>query len=310
MELYKKHRPTTFKEVVGQDAICKMMEAKLKEGNFPHATLFTGPSGCGKTTLARIAKTRLKCSDLDYCEMNCADFRGIDSIREIRARMGLSPMGGTCRIWLVDECHKLTNDSQNALLKMLEDTPNHVYFMLCTTDPAKLLKTILTRCTEYRVQSLAPKKIFQVLVNTLVKEHGSEGDRYLGEKVAERLIEVADGSARRALVLMEQILTLEEEDDQIEALEKADVRRQAIELARALINPRCKWPEVAAIIKGLDEEPETLRYMILGYATNVLLGGGKLAARAYLLISIFRDNWYDSKKAGLAASCYEVFHAK
>src|SRR5690606_3369465 len=110
-------------------------------GDIPHAMLFTGPSGCGKTTLARILRVKLRCSDNDFQEINAADFRGIDSIRSMRQQVGAAPLGGDSRIWLIDEAHSMTADAQNAFLKLLEDTPRHVYFFLATTDPQKLKKT-------------------------------------------------------------------------------------------------------------------------------------------------------------------------
>ena len=156
MELYKKYRPKNFKRIVGQPTITEQLTSMTRSNQFPHSSLFSGPSGCGKTTLARIMRNKLDCGDQDFQEVNCADFRGIDMVRDIRNRMNLAPIGGECRVWLIDEAHQLSSQAQNAFLKILEDTPSHVYFMLATTDPQKLIPTIRTRCAEFKVSSLNP----------------------------------------------------------------------------------------------------------------------------------------------------------
>src|SRR5678816_4466960 len=112
-ELYKRIRPKRLKDLIGQDGAVKSIEKLLASSKMPHALLLTGPSGCGKTTIARILKAHLHCSDQDFFERNCADFRSVDDIREIRRHLDLRPLGGESRIWLIDECHKLTNDAQN-----------------------------------------------------------------------------------------------------------------------------------------------------------------------------------------------------
>lgn len=306
MELYKKYRPKKLKDLVGQPEAVKVLTDMVKKETIPHALLLTGPSGCGKTTVARILKSELDCSESDFTEVNAADFRGIDSIRDIRSRMNLAPMGGSCRIWLVDEAHKLTNDAQSVLLKMLEDTPQHVYFMLATTDPNKLIKTIHTRCTEIRVKPLSGRDI-QGLVKTVADLESVD----LGEEVLERIAETAEGSARKALVLLDSVIGLKTADEMIECIRSSSGKVQAIELARLLLQPRSSWPEVATVLKGIkDEDPESLRAMVLSYMTSVLLGGGKMSSKAFQIIQSFRDNFYDSKYSGLVAACYEVIMAK
>ncbi len=301
-ELYKKHRPKSLSDIVGQPEIVKLLQQKLAQNNLPHALLFSGPSGCGKTTLARILRKELHCGRYDFNEVNCADVRGIDEVRKIRARMGQSPLGGKCRIWLIDEAHKLTNDAQNALLKMLEDTPNHVYFMLATTDPQKLLRTIRTRCTEISVKPLKTSDMKKLLKHVLLVEKTK-----IQENVLDRIIEQSEGSPRKALVFLDQVIGVEDPEDQIELILSNTLETQAIDIARALFNPRTKWSEMASKLKGVQtEEPENLRWLILGYARTILLSGGKMAPRAYLIIDTFRDHFFDSKHAGLAAACYEI----
>ncbi len=303
-ELYKKHRPTSFKTMKGQDETVEILKGLVKKKKVPHCILLSGPSGCGKTTLGRILKKKLNCGDADFYEVNAADFKGIDTVRDLRSRINFSPIDGDCRIWLIDECHELTKQAQNAFLKMLEDTPSHVFFILATTHPDKLLPTIKTRATHFVLGDIDPLSL-QDLIQTVAKKEKIR----LSEEVTEALVDHSEGSARKALVLLHQISELDEED-RVDAIEKADTKRAAIELARALISPRGKWTDVASIIKDLDEDPESLRWMILSYSQSVVLGGGKLAKRAAFLLEIFGENFYDSKKAGLTLACWNVFHGE
>lgn len=310
MGLYQKHRPKTFKEVLGQDEAVKVLTQALKRKQLPHAILLTGDSGCGKTTIARILKKEINCGDLDFTEMNCANFRGIEMVRDLQNGIMLSPMNGSSRIFLIDECHQLTKDAQHAMLKLLEDTPPHVYFMLATTEPAKLIAPIKTRCTEIKVR-LLPDNLLTQVVKTV---HGKECAEKkilvpLDEEVVEKIVSLSEGSARKALVLLDSIFAIESSEEQLLSLEKTNYKHDAINIARALFDPRSKWPDVAKLL-NIEEEPERIRHLILGYATQIVLKGGKTSARAYLIISVFRDNWYDCGKAGLVASCYEVMNTK
>ena len=145
-----KYRPKRLADFLGNTETVQALRALMEREEMPHTILFTGPSGTGKTTLARIVARRLQCSEHDLQELNTADFRGIDTIRDVVRNMALCPMSGSCRVWILDEVHQLSKDAQHALLKALEDTPKHVYFLLATTDPAKLLPTIRTRCVTFK----------------------------------------------------------------------------------------------------------------------------------------------------------------
>lgn len=301
-ELFRKYRPKTFKAVIGQDRAVSLLTGLLKTG-LPHQLLFTGPSGCGKTTLARILKAKLKCGNRDWTEINCADFKGIDMVRDIRRTMNLVPIDGETRIWLIDEAHKLTTDAQNAFLKILEEPPASVYFFLATTDPNKLLKTIQTRCTEVATASLSVAATTSLIRSVVDKEDRGT----ITNDVLDKLVEASDGSARKALVILQQVLSQDGEDSQLATINAATANNQAISLCRALLNPRIQWADVAKLLKTIDEEPESLRRAVLGYASGCLLGNTTtIHARAYEIIAAFGENYYDTGRAGLVASCYEM----
>ena len=306
LALYRKYRPRSLKGVLGQDGAVASLQRLIDKDKVPHAIMLTGASGCGKTTIARILKQHLQCGDSDFVEINAADTKGVDTVRDIRRQCNLRPIAGLSRVWLIDEAHKLTNDAQNALLKIMEDTPKHAYFMLATTDPHKIIRTIHTRCAEIKLAEMSSKAIEQVVRRVMEREKMDCSDEVVAE-----IVEASAGSARKALVLLEQVGWLESNEEQIKAVQATSASKdQAILLARALINPRVSWPEVAAILKELKDDPEGLRYLVLGYCRSVLLGGGGLAPRAYMIIDIFSGNFYDSKHAGLAAACWEVVNAR
>jgi len=301
--LYQRYRPSTFKEVLGQPEVVNTLRKHLQVGTTPHAILFTGPSGCGKTTLARILRRALECDDVDFVEVNAADYRGIDMVRDIRQRVSMSPMAGATRVWLIDEVAQLTSAAQDSFLKLLEDPPRHVYFLLATTDPQKLKNTIITRCEEIKVKALSVKALERLVVQTYEAECGIG----MSEEIRDKIVDIADGSARKALVLLSQVMGEEDEEKQLRMLGQADSKRQAIELCRFLL-AGSSWAKVAKVLKEIGDDPEQIRYMMLGYMRSVLLGGGVKAERAAEVIDRFQDNFYDSKAAGLVLACWDVLH--
>lgn len=304
-ELYRVHRPTSFKQVVGQEKVIEVLDKHLKQGDFPHAILLYGASGCGKTTLARIVAKRLGASDRDTVEVNGAEARGIDDVRAIQQRMGLSPLGGKCRLWIIDECHKMSNDAQTAMLKTLEDTPAHCYFILCTTDPDKILTTVRGRCTQLALKPLKPDEVERVVLEVADKTGIS-----LSKTILKAIISSADGSGRRALKLLEMAAGLESEDKQLEVVSSRDLRRKAFDLARALVwDPRPQWDKVRAILEEIEgEDPEGVRRLILACAGKEVLKGGKGAERGAHLLRKFQYNFFETGRPGLILACWEAFH--
>jgi len=297
--LYQKHRPVEWKQVIGQPEAVNTLRKHMAANSTPHAILFSGPSGCGKTTLARILRRELGCADVDFVEINAANYRGIDMIRDIQQRVGLSPLGGDVRVWLIDEVAQLTAAAQDSFLKLLEDPPGHVYFILATTDPQKLKATIITRCEEIKVKALSPKSIERLVHETAEKEAIT-----LTDEVLAKVIDIADGSARKALVLLSQVMGEPDEEKQLRMLGQADSKRQAVEICRLMLKQNANWSDAAKVLKETTDDPEQIRYLIIGYMRSVLLGGGKMASRAAEVIEVFQDNFYDSKAAGLALCCY------
>lgn len=305
-----KHRPKLWKHLIGQDTVVKMIRSKLDIGKFPHASMMTGPSGCGKTTAARIVKVKLQCHDGDYFEINAAskESRGINAVQEIESRMRLASLYGKARIWVLDECHKMTSDGQQSLIKLLEDMPAHVYFILATTDPGKLIKTIHTRCTEFKFAQLKEKDLTTIMRDVSDKEGWEPSDA-----VMERITEVSEGSARKALVVLGQVMELQTEEDRLAAVGKSETKHQARELTKLLMDGCRDWKKIAAILKDVEDEPESLRCMILGYANALLLNGAK-ANRACEIIAALESSWHYQSGIGgrsmLNSRCWELTQPK
>jgi DNA polymerase III gamma/tau subunit len=300
MSLYLKYRPKTLDQIKGNTDILVALEGMLEDmQTCPHSFLLHGQTGCGKTTLARIIAERLGCSGTDFTELNSADVRGIDTVREIIKNSQLLAMGGKSRVWVIDECHKMTGDAQNALLKILEDTPSHVYFILCTTDPQKLLATVKGRCVQFQLTSLTEQQMFGLL-RKIVRDEKED----IEKEVYDQIINDAQGLPRNALQILEQVLSVPK-DRQLEiARQTALVQTQGIDLCRALIK-RESWGKVRRILEGLkDQEAETIRRIVLGYCQAVLLKEENDVAG--LIMEEFINPFYDSGFPQLTYACYTV----
>lgn len=294
--LHLKYRPNTLEEFHGNSDLVTYL-SNVKE--WPHSVLFHGTSGCGKTTLARIMANKLNCKGNDLREVDSADFRGIDTIREIRKQAQYKPLEGDCRVWILDEAHKMSNDAQNALLKILEDTPKHVYFMICTTDPQKLIATIRGRCSQHQVNPLSDKEMFKLL-RSVVKQEGQS----LIKSVYDQIIQDGMGQPRNTLQILNQVLNVPEEKRLSVAKQAAEEQSQSIELCRALLD-RSAWKKIATILTGLkDQEAESIRRHVLGYCNAVLLKSGN--ERAAVILEAFEEPLYNIGFPGLTLACYRA----
>ena len=219
--LYRKWRPQSFSELVGQDPITQTVRNSLASGRVAHAYLFCGPRGTGKTSMGRLLAKAANCLQpvegepcntcdscqaylegraMDLVEMDAASNRGIDEIRKLRDRVGLAPMAGRYKVYLVDEVHMLTPEAYNALLKTLEEPPPHIIFILATTEPHKVPATIISRCQRFDFRRLPLAAVVSRLEH-ICRQEGIQIEAAALQEIARS----ASGSLRDAINLVEQL---------------------------------------------------------------------------------------------------------
>ncbi|WP_288746992.1 DNA polymerase III subunit gamma and tau, partial [uncultured Corynebacterium sp.] len=224
MALYRKYRPATFAEVVGQEQVTTPLSAALDAGRINHAYLFSGPRGCGKTSSARIMARSLNCEhgptstpcgkcdscvslapggpgNLDVTELDAASHNGVEDMRELRDRAYYAPAESRYRIFIIDEAHMISPSGANALLKVVEEPPEHVIFIFATTEPEKIIGTIRSRTHHYPFRLLTPPAMKGLLQKTVA----SEGVQ-VEDAVYPMVIEAGGGSPRDTLSLLDQLL--------------------------------------------------------------------------------------------------------
>ena len=218
----RRYRPQSFAELIGQEHVAQALRNAITTNRVGHAYLFTGARGVGKTSAARIFAKALNCQtgptptpcnrcdicqgisageDVDVLEIDGASNRGIDEIRQLRQNAGVRPSRTRFKIYIIDEVHMLTREAFNALLKTLEEPPEHVKFIFCTTEPTKIPITILSRCRRYDFAGIVTRSIHERL-RQIVAAEGVEADSEALEVLARR----AAGSMRDSQSLLEQLL--------------------------------------------------------------------------------------------------------
>lgn len=316
--LYVKYRPKQWDEVLGNTKMIANLRALIEQENPPHAYLLSGPSGCGKTTIARIAATALGCSDLDFNEVDSADFRGIDMVRDLRHKSGYTGLKGLRRVWLIDECHKLTNDAQNALLKGLEDPPDHCFYFLATTDPDRLIKTVRGRCIPQEVEPLSMNDMVRLLSNVCNLEGRPLGKnvlRAIAKRHSDPAVDLNDEAnfskpacyPRFALQLLAKVIVAPEKE-QLAVIEKdSEVHTTAANVVKTLLS-HGGWQKVRAeLVKLSDDDVESVRWGCINYCREILLKGppGQHGTAADI-IDALKMPFFNSGLAGLTLACYTI----
>ena len=221
--LYRKYRPKDFSEIAGEGDIVKTLKNSLDNDRISHAYLFSGPRGVGKTTSARLIAKGINClkngissspcnecencreidngSFIDLIEIDAASNRGIDEIRELKDKINYQPSKGRKKIYIIDEVHMLTKEAFNALLKTLEEPPEHVIFILATTEPDKILPTIISRCQRYDFKSLTYTEVKDKLSEICRGENVEIDEGSLG-----LIYESSGGSMRDAISILERVI--------------------------------------------------------------------------------------------------------
>ena len=289
--LYRKYRPQTFDEVVGQDVIVKILKNAVLNNKLSHAYLFSGPRGTGKTSVAKILAKTINCYNLqgdkpcnecvsctqinnrqtnDIIEIDAASNNGIDEIRELKSKVNLVPSNSKYKVYIIDEVHMLTVGAFNALLKTLEEPPAHIIFILATTEPHKIPLTILSRCQRFDFKKISERKILEKLQEIVNKEKIEIELEALSE-----ISRLADGGLRDAISILDQVLAYS--NDKITLNDVHEVngtlpQSELFELIEAIIDKN-----VEKTLKMIDKYNDKGKNLVklteemINFARNVLI---------------------------------------
>jgi DNA polymerase-3 subunit gamma/tau len=224
MALYRKYRPENFDQVVGQEQVIRVLKNAVKENMISHAYLFSGPRGTGKTSVARILAKSVNCEKrtgynpcgrcsscinikegktMDLLEIDAASNRGIDEIRDLREKIKFAPTDSLYKVFIIDEVHMLTKEAFNALLKTLEEPPEHAIFVLATTEIHKVPNTIISRCQRHDFRRIKMSEIVSTIIDIAKKEKVKVEDEAL-----EMIAEASEGGLRDAISILDQIASV------------------------------------------------------------------------------------------------------
>ena len=319
LALYRKHRPQTFDEIVGQRAVVTALKNQVKYGQIGHAYLFCGTRGTGKTSTAKVFARAVNClhpvdgnpcNECELCregetgfnviEIDAASNNGVDNIRDLREEVQYTPSQGKYKVYIIDEVHMLSTAAFNALLKTLEEPPEHAIFILATTDPQKVLPTIVSRCQRYDFRRITTEDIFAQLRRV------SDAEGIQAEDAALSYIAgLSDGAMRDALSILDQChayyidrpITLADVEEVLGAVDE----RIFAEMTEALIRK-----DVAALLDGVgkvfDTGRDALQFAVSwnGYLRNLLVAK-VLGAQASQALKVSVD-----QLAGLKAQAEQV----
>lgn len=264
--LYRKYRPQTFNDVVGQEIIIKTLKNSIIQNKISHAYLFAGPRGSGKTTIAKILAKTVNCQNLngveacnkcvcctqnnsqnmDIIEIDAASNNGVDEIREINNKVNLVPSLGRYKIYIIDEVHMLTIGAFNALLKTLEEPPSHVIFILATTDPQKVPITILSRCQRFDFKKISEGKIAERLQYIVEQEKINIQVSALNE-----IARLGDGSLRDSIGILDQVIAYA--DGEVTLKDVHDVNGTISQQDLKLLIENICQNKIAEVMNILDE---------------------------------------------------------
>lgn len=294
--LHVKYRPGSLKKIVGQAAAVKAL-GSIIERKSAQSLLFTGPYGCGKTSLARIAALEFGCLADGIMELPAAVYTGIDDMRSILDGLQYRPFGESgLKCIILDEAHRLSKQAWDSLLKAIEEPPEYVYWMLCTTEPEKIPATIKSRCAPITLKLISDQDL-EKLVDRVCKAEGIE----ISDGIFQLVVREANGSARQALVNLNLCRDVEDRKEAAELLRTALESDPVLELCRYVTAGSGSWMKAMAIVEKLEgQSPEGVRIVVCNYLASVLKNAksDKAATATLRILDAFASPY--SQSEGLA----------
>ncbi len=301
MELINKYRPKLFKHVIGQDEICRSIRKAIKDGT-GRSFLLAGPTGVGKTTLGRLIAKDVGCPPNEVMEIDGASNTGIDDMRGITSHFGYKSLTGHPRVIIVDECHAISAQAWKSLLKSIEEPPEDVYWVLCTTELGKVPAEIKKgRCLVYSLKPISFEEIRESVFWVGKNEGMAIIDSPKGLNV---IADLAQGSMRAGLSMLAKAGHLTDEDDIMEICseEGGGANKEAIDLCRLLMG-NTNWKQVATCISNISSPPESVRIVVLRYMSAVALKKPK-PQKELAIMEEFSEPFQDREgKAPILLAC-------
>jgi DNA polymerase III subunit gamma/tau len=299
MPLYRKYRWEKLEDILGNEDAKTLILNSLEREDRPQTYLFYGPTGVGKTTTARILAKEFGCHKSELREYDIGSIGGVDNARKIKEDSIYPPLFGDVKVYILDECQNASKQFWEASLKLLEEPPPYIYFILCTTDPQKISDTIKGRATKIKFNSISDMDM-KLLLSTVLE---LEGFKEFPAEAIKEIVKIVKGCPREALNILDLVMEVSDDDEMIRIIKSYTIfEEQVIELCRALIKKKSS-NEVAKILKGLEKvDEEKIRRTVLSYTYKVLLN--KWDQHSANIINEFKDPFFNSGKPGLGLACF------
>ena len=301
--LYNKYRPKTKEQLIGQPKVSAILETLFSKPitAAPQVWMLKGPYGTGKTTTTRIIADYFKVHKDSFIELNGSNTNSVNDMRDLVDSIQSPPMFGDYTLVVIDECHRLSAQAWDSLLKPLEEPPKHVIFLLATSEVNKKIPVSESgRVMELKFDSITNNDMYKILKNVCIKE-----EKMIEKLVAKAIVLKAEGCARHAITLLESVLDLDSETAigiiESDSGEETEEFKQLCKLLMA----GGSWDGVRKCLKTIKADPETMRYKILQWMGSCLLNGCDNEEQVNDVISFFSDSFVESGKAGLISACYE-----